>query len=155
MNKAAKNTVQPTVTVTNTATLAINPGKVVTTDEITVATNATLEVAQSGEVALAGNLTLADGAVLGFNFTDKTVPVLDVTGKTVTFGSQSNVVVKISVADGKNAKSGDNVLTSGGAFTGVNVTLAPDAPKWARGVSVVNGEIVLDAKSAGTFISVK
>ena len=50
---------------------------------------------------------------------------------------------------------GDNVLTSGGAFTDVNVTLAPDAPKWARGVSVVNGEIVLDVKSLSTYIFVR
>ena len=141
--------------VTNTATLAINPGMSATKGEITVATNATLEVAQSGTVALAGNLTLNDGAILSFNYTNRNEPVLDVTGKTVTFGNQSNVVVKISAADGKNAKSGNNVLTSGGAFTGVNVMLAPDAPKWARGVGVVNGEIVLDVKSLSTYIFVR
>lgn len=112
-----------------------------------------IAVLAASAVCVAGEKTV--GAVLGFNYTNRSVPVLDVTGKTVTFDSQSNVVVKISAADGKNAKSGDNVLTSGGAFTGVNVTLAPDAPKWARGVSVVNGEIVIDVKSLGTFIIVR
>ena len=143
------------MTVTNTATLAVNSGKVATIGGIAVAANATLEVAQSGTVTLEGNLTLNDGAILSFNYTNRNVPVLDVTGKTVTFGSQSNVVVKISAADGKTAKSGDNVLTSGGAFAGANVALAEDSPDWVKGVSVVDGEIVIDVKAIGTMIIVR
>ena len=143
------------VTVTNTATLAVNSGKVATIGGIAVAANATLEVAQSGTVTLEGNLTLNDGAILSFNYTNRNVPVLDVTGKTVTFGSQSNVVVKISAADGKTAKNGDNVLTSGGAFAGANVALAEDSPDWVKGVSVVDGEIVIDVKAIGTMIIVR
>ncbi len=142
------------VTVTNTATLAVNPGKVATIGGIAVAANATLEVAQSGTVTLEGNLTLNDGAILSFNYTNRNVPVLDVTGKTVTFGSQSNVVVKISAADGKTAKSGDNVLTSGGAFTDANVSLV-DKPDWVKGVSVVDGNIVIDVKPSGLTIFIK
>ena len=143
------------VTVTNTATLAINPGMSATKGEITVATNATLDVAQSGTVALGGDLVLNDGAILGFNFTDKTEPQLDLAGKTITFGSQSNVVVKISAADGKRAKGGANTLTSGGKFAHVNVTLDEGAPNWVKGVSVVDGEIVLDVMPGGTFVIVK
>ena len=52
-------------------------------------------------------------------------------------------------------KGGANVLTSGGAFTGVNVTLAQGYPAWVKGVSVVNGDIVLDVKPRGTFIIVR
>ena len=110
-------------------------------------------VAQSGKVELGGNLTLADGAVLGFNFTErKTVPVLDVTGKAVTFGSQSNVVVKVSAADGTRGKGGESVLTAGGRFANANITLV-DKPDWAMGVSVNDdGDIVLKAKRTDLVI---
>ena len=143
------------VTVTNTATVAINSGKTMTKGVITVATNATLEVAQSGVVTLAGDLSLADGAVLGFNFTDKTTPVLDITGRTVTFGSESNVVVKVSAAEGKRAKGGAHVLTTGGAFADATVALADGAPKWVKGVSVIDGEIVLNVNVSGIMLFVR
>ena len=141
------------VQVKDTATLAIKPGETLTTGAISVASNATLQVAQSGKVELGGNLTLADGAVLGFNFTErKTVPVLDVTGKAVTFGSQSNVVVKVSAADGTRGKGGESVLTAGGRFANANITLV-DKPDWAMGVSVNDdGDIVLKAKRTDLVI---
>ena len=141
------------VQVKDTATLAIKPGETLTTGAISVASNATLQVAQSGKVELGGKLTLADGAVLGFNFTErKTVPVLDVTGKAVTFGSQSNVVVKVSAADGTRGKGGESVLTAGGRFANANITLV-DKPDWALGVSVNNdGDIVLKAKRTDLVI---
>ena len=143
------------VTVTNTATLAINPGMSATKGEITVATNATLEVSRSGTVALAGNLTLNDGAVLGFNFTERrTTPVLDLTGKTVTFGDQSNVVVKVSAPAGMRARGGTHTLTSGGNFADANVTLV-NKPDWMNGVSVVDGDIVIDVKPAGIVVIIR
>ena len=83
------------------------------------------------------------------------MPVLDVTGRTVTFGGQSNVVVKVSAADGIRARGGANVLTAGGKFAGANVTLAEGAPKWAKGVRVDNNEIVLDVITLGTYIFVR
>ena len=44
---------------------------------VTVENGATLEVADSGTVTLSGSLALADGASLGFNFTNRrTSPVL-------------------------------------------------------------------------------
>ena len=149
-----------TVTVKDTATLAINAGKKPTTGEIVVDGGATLQVAESGMVALGGDLTLKAGAALGFNYTTRNEPVLDLTGKTVTFGegATTNVVVKISTTNGKRAKSGANVLTSGGKFAGVSsesISLAPDAPDWAMGVSVVNGDIVLDVKPMPTLIIVR
>ena len=83
--------------VSDTATVAVNPGMRPGSGTVTVNNGATLEVAQSGTVALAGGLTLADGAALGFNFTEKnTKPVLNVTGKTVTLGENGAVSVKVS-----------------------------------------------------------
>jgi len=117
-----------------------------------------LQVAQSGTVALGGNLSLADNACLGFNYTDKTVPKLDLSGKTVTFaqGETTNVIVKISAAAGKRARKGDNVLTAGGKFAGVTVRVADGAPDWVKSVAVDgNGDIVMAAKPSGTMIIVR
>lgn len=142
------------LTVTNTATVAVNPGMCPGNGTVTVRGGATLQVAQSGMVALNGGLTLDDGAALGFNFTEKrTTPVLDVTDKTVTVNG--TVSVKISAADGIRPKGGNHTLTSGGKFADANVSLADGAPTWVKGVSVVDGEIVLNVKSTGMVIIVK
>ena len=142
------------ITVQQPATFAINAGKYPTTGATTVNSGATLKVAQSGTVALGGNLSLGDGAVLGFNYTNMGNPVLALEGKTVTFaeGATTNVTVRITAADGVRAHSGRNVLTTGGKFADATVTLEAGAPKWVKGVSVENGEIVLEAKPAGTVI---
>ena len=157
VNKAAINTTQPPVVVTNTATLAIKPGASLTTSTLTLNSGTTLRVAESGTVALGGDLTLKAGAMLGFNYTTKGAPVLNLTDKTVTFdeGETTNVVVKISSTDGKCGRGGTWALTSGGKFSGVKVSLAADAPDWAKGVSVVDGDIVIDVKSKGTYIYVR
>ena len=145
------------LTVTNTATVAVNPGKQPGAGTVTVINGATLQVAQSGTVVLAGGLTLADGAALGFNFTGKqTAPVLNVTGKTVELGEKKNITVKVSAADGIRPKGGSYDLTSGGNFTGATVSLASDAPNWAGTVSVNDdGNIVLGVKSPGFLLIVK
>jgi hypothetical protein len=142
------------ITVQQPATFAINPGKYPTTGSTTVNSGATLKVAQSGTVALGGNLSLGDGAVLGFNYTNMGNPVLALEGKTVTFaeGPTTNVTVRITATEGVRAHSGRNVLTTGGKFADATVTLEAGAPKWVKGVSVENGEIVLEAKPAGTVI---
>ena len=140
------------VIVTNTATLAINAGKQLTTGAITVNSGATLQVAQSGQVALGGNLTLENGACLGFNFTDRTtVPTLNVDGKTVT----ANGEVKVCVS-GIRPKGGDKTLTAGGGFTGA--TLVPlNAPDWVKPdtLDVDAGNIVLGVEPLRTMILVK
>ena len=114
VNKAAINTTEPPVTVTNTATLAIKPGANLTTSTMTLNDGTTLQVAESGTVALGGNLTLKAGAMLGFNYTTKDAPVLNLTGKTVTFdeGTTTNVVVNISSTNGKCGRGGAWELTS-------------------------------------------
>ena len=145
------------LTVTNTATVAVNPGKQPGAGTVTVNNGATLQVAQSGTVVLAGGLTLADGAALGFNFTGKqTAPVLNVTGKTVELGEKKNITVKVSAADGIRPKGGSYVLTSGGKFADATVSRGAGAPNWAGTVSVnTDGNIVLDVKSPGFMLIVK
>ena len=144
------------LTVSDTATVAVNKDKQPGAGTVTVNSDATLQVAQSGTVALGGGLTLADGAALGFNFTDsQTAPVLDVTGKTMTLNGNKNITVKVSSADGIRPRGGSYVLTSGGKFAGANVTLASGAPDWVKNVSVVDGDIVLEAKPIGFKLIVK
>ena len=155
VNKTAKNYRQPTVTVKDTATLAYAPDASLGASMTTVQADATLQVAESGTVELGGNLTLKNNACLGFNWTDRIAPMLNLSGKTVTFDTGATVVVKISAVKGKRARGGHNVLTSsGGAFEGVNVALADGAPEWTRGIIVENGEIVLKA-SYGTYITIR
>ncbi len=157
VNKSAINTTEPSVAVTNTATLALKPGAIFTTSTITVNSGAALQVAESGTLALGGDLALKAGATLGFNYTTRDAPVLDLTDKTVTFdeGATTNVVVKITAAEGRRGRGGVRTLTSGGKFADATVSLAAGAPSWVAGVSVVNGDIVLDVKPRGTMIIVK
>lgn len=137
------------------ATVAVNAGKKPGNGAVSVDTNATLKVAQSGTVALGGALTLADGASLAFNFTNKrTAPVLDVTGKTVT--ANGTVNVKVSSTGELRPRGGLHTLTSGGAFAGAAVSLVEASkPKWVRRASVVDGDIVLEVKPTGLVFIVK
>ena len=141
--------------VTNTATLAFMSGADVGTEMVTVNGDATLEIAESGTVTFNGGLTLDDGATLAFNFTNRaTSPVLAVAaGK--TFTANGAVTVKVS---GVRPKGGENILTSCGGFdaAGVSVSLAADAPKWVKGLSVnSDGNLVLDVKRGGMVLVVK
>ena len=139
------------------ATLAFAPGADLGDGAITVDTNATLKVAGSGTVTVAGGLTLLDGATLAFNFTEKaTAPTLAVaTSATLP----ATVNVKITSANGLCPKSGEHLLTTCGGLNaaGVTVSLAADAPEWAAGCLSVNaaGNLVLTVKSKGTIISIR
>ena len=144
------------LTVQDTATVAVNPGCGFSRGgKTTVSSGAAVEVAQSGSLSFGRDLTLADGAILGFNFTEKAPPVLNLSDKTVTLGNQKNIIVKITAVEGKRAHGGVNVLTTGGKFAGANVTLAEGAPKWVKEVRVENNEIVLEAFKSGMYIIVK
>ena len=153
------------VTVSDTATLAVNAGKVATIGMITVNSDATLQVAQSAAsartaaVTLGGGLTLKNGACLGFNYTTRNAPVLDLSDKTVTFeeGETKNVIVKITADEGKRPFAGENVLTCGGNFSeDVALTLAEGAPNWVKRVYVNDdGNIAIDVKPIGTKITVR
>ena len=157
----ANNTFAGTLTVTNTATVEVKAGSTLGTCAVTMASGTTLAVAQSGTVALGGSLTLKNGACLGFNFTNRSnLPMLDVTDKTVAFdtGATTNITVKIT-SDVGWPKGGTKTLTTGGGFTGVGLTLVPDAEasKWATGVSVdeTTGNIVLAVKPMGLVFFVQ
>ena len=143
------------VTVTDTATLAINAGKKLTSGEITIASGAAFEVAQSGTVDLDGNLTLQDGAILAFNFSRATTPSLNINGKTIT--APSTVKIRISSKEKVHPRGGLHFLTTGGGFLGR--TLAPadgEYPKWVNSISVNDdGNIVADMEPAGLYISIR
>ena len=149
------NTHSGTWTINDTATVAVKPGSKTGTGAVTVNAGATFAVSESGTVAHGGALTLAAGAALGFNFTDKeAAPVLDLTDKTVAVNGA--VKVKVSSAGGVKPMGGKYVLTSGGKFVDANVSAAADAPKWVKSVSVNDdGDIVLVVKPSGVAIFIR
>ena len=154
------------VTVQDSATLAINAGKTLTTTGmITVNGGATLQVAESASsagmasVTLGGDLSLIDNACLGFNFTKRTAaPVLALaSGKNVVFAKESatNIVVKISGSVWPVCR--EHQLTTCGGFgaEGVSVSLLPDSEKWAKKVEVKDGNIVLTVKPKPSMIIIR
>ena len=143
VNRPHYNNYQPTVTVTNTATLAIKPGAGLGESAMTVNTGATLEVPESGTVTLAGNLTLASGAALAFKLNGNSETTLALaSGKTLT-ASES---VNIKFAEG-------SVFAPDKAYTlvsGANLAEGDEAkfalPQGNRGtLSVVEGNLVYTA----------
>jgi hypothetical protein len=151
------------VYVRDTATLSVKRGKDAGNNgALTVASGATLEIAESAASAGAasvtrrGNLTLNDGAKLKFNFTDRSIaPVLAKSSdKTVTASGKVYVVVSATGVD--KPRSGEHILTTCGGFSVATVELASGAPKWATGVSVNgDGNIVLDVKASGMILLVR
>ena len=141
-------------TVKSGATLVLVPGANLGTSVLTVDDGGTLEVAESGTVTLGGGLTVANGAVLGFNFTDRRVaPQIAVAqGKTVTVSG----AVKVKVSGDVWPIGGDYVLTACGGFDAEGVSLADGAPKWAKGIGVnEEGNIVLTVRPKPTMIIVR
>ena len=119
---------------------------------MTVGATATLKSVGAGRAGV-GGLTLADGATLAFEFTDKAVaPVLaSATSATIT----SAVNVMVAAADGLRPKGGAHILTTGADFTGATVNLV-DKPKWVKSVEVdEGGNLVLTAIPKGCMIIVK
>ena len=144
------------VVVSGATTLALVPGATVTANTLRMESGATLETADSGTVVPNGNLTLANNAILGFNYSTRQPPVLDMTGKNVALEGDKNVVIRISTDKSVGVvKSGANILTSGGKFADAKVTLAVGAPEWATGVSVVDGNIVLMVKAKGMAMTLR
>ena len=147
------NGAEPSVTVKDTATLAFKPGGSLGSGATTVNSGAVLAVAESGSVTLDGDLTLAEGATLAFNFTERNnAPTLAIaSGKTVT--ANGTVNVKITAADGIRPKGGSHMLTTCGGFVAGNVSLDETVrPDWATGVRVEDGNIVVDVKPRGLII---
>ena len=124
------------VTLNGTSTLLLHTGgNKARTGAIVVNDGATLKVAESGTVKLGGDLKLNDGATLAFNFTDrKNAPVLDLTDKAVTFGTQAQIKVSLS---GERPIGGKHILTSGSQIEDMaSFVKADDCPKWVKGVGV-------------------
>ena len=155
VNSMASNIDQPAITVADSATLAYKPGASLGTGLATVNGGAALEVAMSGKVALKGNLTLKDGAVLGFNFTERAVaPVLDFTDSELI--AEGGIKVRISTPAGKFPISKKHILTSGANLEdGVSVEYLGEKPNWVIGVGVEDGEIYARIRSLGTKIIVR
>ena len=138
------------LTVKDTATVLVNAGCKPGDGAVTLADTATLAAAQSGTATLGGALSVASGATLAFNFTDKRVaPVLAGTSVTVS-GDAVNVKLTADVS----MNGGTFALTSGMDFTGKTVNII-DKPKWVKSVQIVNGDIVATIKSAATVIYVR
>ena len=141
-------------TVATGATLALNPGANIGFGALTIQEGATLEI-PSGTNTF-GNLTLADGAVLGFCFTARKNPPVLALYDGAALTAEGAVTVRMSsVCDWP--RSGATLLTTCGGFDGVNLALATvgDAVRWAKPdrLSVnADGNIVLDVKPMGTAI---
>ncbi len=137
----------------NTDTIGLSGQTFYVYNKVSGTAGGTLEVASSGTVKLTGNLSLADGTALAFNFTDQsTPPQLALSSGTLT--ASGAVTVKIP-ADCVRPKGGEYILTTCGGFDaeGVTVSLAEGAPKWVNGLSVnTDGNIVIDVKPIGTMI---
>lgn len=146
------NTMTGDVCVNDSATLAINEGKVLTSGSVTVDSGATLEIASG--VNTFGGLELKENSTIVFKFTKRSSPQIAIAdGKTLT--ADGAVTVKIS--GDVRPTGGVKVLTTGGGFDGVAVTLADGAPEWAQRRLSVNedGNIVLDVKPMGTEIIIR
>ena len=138
------------LSVSDTATYAIDAGCTNGIGTVTVGATATLKSVGAGRAGV-GGLTLADGATLAFEFTDKAVaPVLaSATSATITS------TVNVKIVDGLRPKGGAYILTSGADFTDKTVNLV-DKPKWVKSVEVdEGGNLVLTAIPKGCMIIVK
>ena len=145
------------LTVTNEATVSVKPGCKPGKGVVTMNGGTTLKVAGSGMVALGGALTLADGATLAFNFSERSVtPVLVATNGVTVAGE---VKVKVSATGKVRPVGGEHILTTGGGFAGKTVTLVTDGlPQWMTGGNLgVNedGDLVLSVVSDGTMLLFK
>ena len=143
------------LTVTDTATASVKAGCKPGTGAVTLEAGTILEVAESGTATIDGVLTLADGAALAFNFTDrKTPPQLALSLGNLT----ANGAVNVKISGEVWPTGGEKLLTTCGGFDaeGVTVSLAEGAPKWAKRVYVnEDGNIVLDVKPRGTRVIVR
>ena len=158
----AENALTGGLTVTDTATAAFKEGaNPPASCSIAVESGAALEVAESATVAISGNLSLKNGAIVAFNYSTRETPVLDLTSATLAYeeGESTNVTVRISAANRVRARTtanNENVLTTGGKFAGVSVSLDERSPDWARGVYVNgDGDIALKIQPLGTTFILK
>ncbi len=145
VNSASSVNIQPAVTVTDTATLAIKPGKGLGESAMTVNSGATLEIPQSGTVTLAGNLTLANGAALAFKLDgDNETTLALASGKTLA----ATAKVGIKFAEGSFPKPGREYTLVSAANLAAGDEAKFSLPAGDRGaLSVKDGKLVYTAPS--------
>ena len=159
-------------------TLDLVPGanlSISTNSTITVTSGATLKVAESGTATLNCNLALADGACLGFNFTDRNeAPVLALAADRQLFfagdGETTQINVKVSSSGSLWPRSGVKTLSASlsvptqenpyiGRFDVHDVEVSLDnPPKWAvADARTVNddGQISIEVKPMHLSVIVK
>ena len=150
-----------TVAINQTAAAAFNvaegtlalAGGVTMGRALAVADGATLSLDGMAQTTVS-NVAFAAGSTLDVaSYVPGVVPLAVATSATLPEGG--TVMVKVSAADGIRPKGGSYALTSGGKFTNANVSLASGAPNWVKGVSVADGEIVLEVKPRGFMLIVK
>jgi hypothetical protein len=139
------------------ATLTLNPGANIGFGTLTVQEGATLEI-QSGTTTF-GNLTVAENAILGFNFTNRrNAPVLSLYD-----GAEVNALgpFTLKVSGTVWPLSGEKPLTTCGGFGGslpLTLSAVGNAARWAKqdNLSVnADGNLVLDVKPMGTRVIVR
>jgi hypothetical protein len=153
VNSASDVNIQPVVTVTNTATLAIKPGAGLGESAMTVNTGATLAVEESADVTISGATDLKDGAVLSFNFTSIDAAPKFVFSNTAT--ASGTVTVKVSAATGVFPRKLDRRWLIAEGVSGEFELDEETKPIWADGVSVEGSNLYLDVKAPGLTLSVK
>ena len=112
-------------------------------------------LAQQRDKALTIAVSTAGGAVVTDASVKLTQTDYSLSYGTLKLNAQGAVTVKVT-ADGVTPGS-RKVLTTCGGFEGAAVTLAADAPDWAKGRLTVNadGNIVLDVQPKGTVIAIR
>ena len=140
------------VTVSDTATLALNAGCPFGTGAVTVS-NATLRANSSGTVAFANKVVCQADAALAFNFTEKrTAPCLAFNSGVTGNAMPTTLNVRVTAANGILPAGRRHTLTTGYDFTDTTLTLV-DPPGWVQLIGKdASGNIVLDVKSNGTVI---
>ena len=84
------------VNVTDTATLAINAGKRITTGAISFAEGTTLALPQTGTVTMDGNLTLAAGTTIAYTLGKADTTLAIASGKTLSLPEEGTVAVTLA-----------------------------------------------------------
>ena len=143
----------------NTATFGKSDQTFYVYNENSETAGGTLEVASSGTVTLTGDLFLADGAALGFNFTERaTAPQLALaSGKNVVFAEESATKIVVKILGSVWPFCREHQLTTCGGFDaeGVSVSLSPGSAAWAKTVEVKDGNIVLTVKPKPSMIIIR
>jgi hypothetical protein len=159
-----KNPYSGPVTVKDTATLAINAGKRLTTGTISFAAGTTLALPQKGTVTMNGNLTLGGGTTIKYALSLSGQTTLNVTGKRLTLPEDDTDPIMISLVEkeGTSVKSATPyTLISGANLTEADLakfTLGSNPPDWVRkenALVVEDGDLKLYTKNPGLCISIR